>query len=93
MSPQRAEANLSRILDAMRPAIEITYQDLIKPHGVIWLCSSILFVLPRLLLELINIWLKSREPRNYYPFLNYEPLMPRSRLDIRQEFDWLPLLK
>lgn len=77
----------------IRPAIDIMYDDLIKQHGVLWLYSSILFVLPRLLPELITIWFKTRGTRKYYPFLNYESLLNRSLLEIRQDFDLLPFIK
>ena len=77
----------------IRPAIDIMYDDLIKQHGVLWLYSSILFVLPRLLPEVVAIWFKTRGKRKYYPFLNYESLLDRSLLEIRQQFDLLPLIK
>jgi hypothetical protein len=76
----------------IRPAIDIMYYDLIKQHGL-WLYSSILFVLPRLLPEVIVIWFKTRGTRKYYPFLDYQPLLHRSLLEIRQEFNLLPLIK
>jgi hypothetical protein len=59
----------------IKPAIQIMYDDLIKQHGVVWLYSSILLVLPRLLPELVAMWFKTRGARQYYPFLNYEPLL------------------
>ncbi|MBW4534465.1 MAG: hypothetical protein KME09_11070 [Pleurocapsa minor HA4230-MV1] len=76
----------------IRPAIDIMYDDLIKQHGL-WLYSSILFVLPRLLPEVIVIWFKTRGTRKYYPFLDYEFLLNRSLLEIRQEFSLLPLIR
>jgi hypothetical protein len=77
----------------IRPAIDIMYDDLIKQHGVLWLYSSILFVLPRLLPEVMSIWFKTRGTRKYYPFFAYEPLLNRSLLEIRQEFNLLPLIR
>ncbi|MEM8778582.1 MAG: hypothetical protein AAGF26_06865 [Cyanobacteria bacterium P01_G01_bin.49] len=77
----------------IRPAIDIMYDDLIRQHGVLWLYSSILFVLPRLLPEIITIWLKTRGTRKYYPFFDYEFLLNRSLLEIRQEFDLLAFIK
>lgn len=76
----------------IRPAIDIMYDDLIKQHGL-WLYSSILFVLPRLLPEVIVIWFKTRGTRKYYPFLDYEFLLNRSLLEIRQKFSLLPLIR
>ncbi len=76
----------------IKPAIDIMYDDLIKEHGVLWLYSSILFVLPRLLPEIIIIWFKTRGTRKYYPFLNYESLLNRFLLEIRQDFELLPLI-
>lgn len=37
---------------SISPAIKAMYDDLVKEHGVIWLYSSIFFVLPQLLPEL-----------------------------------------
>ncbi|WP_088242641.1 hypothetical protein [Calothrix rhizosoleniae] len=77
----------------IRPAIDIMYNDLIKQHGVLWLYTSILFVLPRLLPEILTIWFKTRGTRKYYPFLDYKSLLNCSLLEIRQEFDLLPFIK
>ncbi|PSB05710.1 hypothetical protein C7B62_24595 [Pleurocapsa sp. CCALA 161] len=77
----------------IRPAIDIMYHDLIKQHGVLWLYCSILFILPRLLPEVIIIWFKTRSTRKYYPFFDYDSLLKRSLLEIRQEFNLLPLIK
>lgn len=78
---------------AIKPAIDIMYDDLVKEHGVLWLYASIVIVLPRLLPEVVKIWFKTRGSRKYYPFLDYEPLLNRSLLEIRQEFGLLTLLK
>ncbi|MBW4562402.1 MAG: hypothetical protein KME32_14865 [Mojavia pulchra JT2-VF2] len=75
------------------PAIRVMYEDLIKQHGVLWLYSSIFLTLPQLLPELTQMWLKTRKRRRYVPFLNFEPLLERSLLEIRQEFDLLPFVK
>ena len=74
------------------PAVDIMYADLIERHGVIWLYSSILFELPRLLPELISMWLKTRDRQHFVPFLDFEPRLECSLLEIRQEFDLLPLI-
>ena len=76
----------------IKPAIDIMYDDLIKQHGVLWLYGSILFVLPRLLPEVLTIWFETRGTRKYYPFLNYEHLFNCSLLEIRQDFDLLPFI-
>lgn len=75
------------------PAIKVMYDDLIKEHGVIWLYASILFVLPQLLPELIFMWRKSRQRQRFVPFLDFEPLLNRSLLEIRQEFALLPFIR
>lgn len=74
------------------PAIKLMYDDLVKEHGVIWLYSSIFLVLPQLLPELISIWRKSRQRDRFVPFLDFEPLLDLSLLEIRQKFDLLPFL-
>ena len=75
------------------PAVDVMYEDLIKRHGVLWLVSSILIVVPQVLPELISIWFKTRKRQRYVPFLNFEPLLDRSLLDIRTEFEILPFIK
>lgn len=75
------------------PAVDVMYEDLIKRHGVVWLYLSILLVLPRLLPKLILIWFKTRNRRNRVPFLEFESLLNRSLLDIRQEFELVDLIK
>jgi hypothetical protein len=75
------------------PAVDVMYEDLIKRHGVIWLYFSILLVLPQLLPELILIWLKTRNRINRVPFLEFESLLNRSLLDIRQQFELLDFMK
>lgn len=77
----------------IRPAIDIMYDDLMRQHGVLWLYSSILVVLPRLLPEVIVIWFKTRGKRKYYPFFDFESLLNCSLLEIRQEFNLLSLIK
>ncbi|MCC5637579.1 hypothetical protein LC593_17385 [Nostoc sp. CHAB 5844] len=75
------------------PAIRIMYDDLIQQHGVLWLYSSIFLTLPQLLPELTFMWFKTRQRQNDVPFLNFDPLLERSLLEIRQEFDLLPFIK
>ncbi|BAZ66187.1 MAG: hypothetical protein KME28_20650 [Pelatocladus maniniholoensis HA4357-MV3] len=61
--------------------------DLVQPQGLLWLYSSILAVLPRLLPEIVLIWIKNRGRKQYWPYFDYEALFERSLLEIRQEFD------
>ncbi|BAY86208.1 hypothetical protein NIES267_57140 [Calothrix parasitica NIES-267] len=75
------------------PAVDVMYEDLIKRHGVIWLYVSIILVLPRLLPELVSIWFKTRNRQNRVPFLEFESLLNRSLLDIRQELGILDLIE
>lgn len=75
------------------PVVNIMYDDLVKQRGVLWLYGSIFRVLPRLLPELIMMWRKTRKRDRYVPFLNFEPLLDRPLLEIRQEFDLLPFIK
>ena len=75
------------------PAVDVMYEDLIKNRGTIWLYRSILFAVPRLLPELVVMWFKTRKRQHFVPFLNFEPLLDRSLLEIRQEFDLLPFIK
>ena len=75
------------------PAVDVMYEDFIKRHGVIWLYFSIISVLPRLLPELVSIWFKTRNRQNRVPFLEFESLLNRSLLDIRQELGILDLIE
>ncbi|MBW4687790.1 MAG: hypothetical protein KME40_22440 [Komarekiella atlantica HA4396-MV6] len=78
---------------SISPAIKVMYDDLVKEHGVIWLYTSIFFVLPQLLPELISMWRKSRQRERFVPFLDFEPMLDLSLSEIRQEFDLLPFIQ
>lgn len=75
------------------PAIRVMYDDLIKKHGVMWLYGSILLVFPILLPELIAIWFKAKRRHNFVPFLDFEPLLGKSLVEIRSSFDLFPFIK
>lgn len=75
------------------PAVDVMYEDMIKEKGALWLYGAILKVLPGVVLELIPVWCKTRNRHKLLPFLEFEPLLDRSLLDIRQEFDLLPFIK
>ncbi|AGY60112.1 hypothetical protein GKIL_3866 [Gloeobacter kilaueensis JS1] len=77
---------------AIGPAVKIMYDDLIKEHGSLWLYSSMLLVLPKLVPELIRLWWRNRGRGRFVPFLAFEPLLDRSLVEIRREFDLLPLM-
>lgn len=75
------------------PAVDVMYDDMIREKGVLWLYKSVLRVLPALIPALIPIWFKTRKRQKLVPFLGFEPLLDRSLLDIRQEFDLLQFIK
>ncbi|MCU0546342.1 MAG: hypothetical protein MUE44_29945 [Oscillatoriaceae cyanobacterium Prado104] len=75
------------------PAVDIMYDELIKEKGVLWLYGSMLSVLPGLISELLPIWLKTRKRQKILPFLEFEFLLDRPLLDIRQEYDLLQFIE
>jgi len=75
------------------PAVDVMYEDMIREKGTFWLYSTVLKVLPPLIPELFSLWFKTRNRKQRLPFLEFEPLLDRSLLEIRQEFDLLPLIK
>jgi len=75
------------------PAVDVMYEDMIREKGALWLYGAILRVLPGVILELIPIWFKTRNRQKLLPFLEFEPLLNRSLLDIRQEFDLLLFIR
>lgn len=75
------------------PAVDVMYEDMIREKGVLWLYRTILRVLPGVLVALIPIWFKTRNRQKLLPFLEFEPLLDRSLLEIRQEFDLLPFIE
>jgi hypothetical protein len=75
------------------PAVDVMYADMIKEKGVLWLYGAVLKVLPRLIPALISIWFKTRHSQKRLPFLEFELLLDRSLLEIRQEYDLLQLMK
>jgi hypothetical protein len=74
------------------PAVDVMYDDMIRDKGVLWLYGSVLRVLPALILALIPIWFKTRNRQQLVPFLEFEPLLDLSLLDVRQEFDLLQFI-
>jgi len=74
------------------PAVDVMYDDMIKRYGVVGLYISIISALPRLLPEFIFIWFKTRNRKNRVPFLEFEPLLNSSLLDIRKNFDILDFI-
>jgi hypothetical protein len=75
------------------PAVDVMYADMIKEKGVLWLYGAVLRVLPTLIPALIPIWFKTRNRQKLLPFLEFEPLLDCTLLDIRQEYDLLPFIK
>ncbi|MEL6320039.1 MAG: hypothetical protein AAFQ57_05240 [Cyanobacteria bacterium J06626_14] len=75
------------------PAVDVMYDDMIRKKGVLWLYGAVLRVLPALIPELIWIWFKTRDRTQRVPFLDFHPLLDRSLLDIRQEFDLLSFIQ
>lgn len=89
-----SECTFGRYLEMKNsPAVDVMYDDLIREKGALWLYSTILTTIPRLLPELISMWFKTRHRQKLVPFLDFEPLLDRSLLEIRQEFDLLPLIR
>lgn len=78
---------------AIGPAIQGMYKDFLDARGALWLYASIGLVLLRLLPELIFLWFKTRDRQRWVPFMEFEPLLDRPLLEIRQDFDLLPLMK
>jgi hypothetical protein len=74
------------------PAVDVMYADMIKEKGILWLYGSVLRVLPALIPVLIPIWFKTRKRQKLLPFLEFEPLLDRTLLSIRQEYDLLTLI-
>jgi hypothetical protein len=75
------------------PAVDIMYADMIREKGVLWLYGAVLRVLPTLIPALIPIWFKTRNWQKRLPFLEFEPLMDRSLLNIRKEFNVLQFIR
>ncbi len=75
------------------PAVDVMYDDMIKEKGVFWLYVEVPRVILPLIPEVISIWLKTRNHRKLLPFLDFDPLLERSLMEIRQEFDILKLIK
>lgn len=74
------------------PAVDLMYEDMIREKGVLWLYGEVLKALPALLPALIPLWFKTRNRQKLLPFLEFEPLLDRSLLEIRQEFDLLQFI-
>ncbi|WP_223280205.1 hypothetical protein [Nostoc sp. PA-18-2419] len=79
--------------ERQNPSVNVMYEDLLKRYGLIRLYSSIFSQSLRLVPEFISMWLKTRNHKTFLPFLNLEPMLDRSLLEIRQEFDLFPFIK
>jgi hypothetical protein len=75
------------------PAVDVMYADMIKEKGTLWLYGAVLRVLPPLIPILIPIWFKNRQRHQRLTFLDFEPLLDLTLLDIRQEYDLLELVE
>jgi hypothetical protein len=75
------------------PAVDVMYDDMIREKSVLWLYGEVFRVLPALIPELISIRFKTRKRQNRVPFLEFEPLLDHSLLDIRQAFNLLQFIK
>jgi hypothetical protein len=74
------------------PAVDVMYDDMIREKGLPWLYGAVIKVLPMLIPAVIQLWFKTRKRQQLVPFLEFEPLLDRSLLDIRQEFNLLELI-
>jgi hypothetical protein len=74
------------------PAVDVMYDDMIREKGTLWLYGQVLRVLPPLLPALVGLWFKTRHWPQRLPFLAFEPLLERSLLEIRQEFNLLQFI-
>lgn len=72
-------------------AIDLMYRDLMQDKGALWLYGEVLRVLPRLVPELAGLWFKTRHRSTTVPFFDFAPLLDKPLLEIRREFDLLPL--
>lgn len=89
-----SECTFQRYLEMKNsPAVDVMYADMIREKGALWLYSAVLREVPRLIPELIWMWIKTRDRHKLLPFLDFEPLLDRSLLEIRQEYDLLPLIQ
>lgn len=75
------------------PAVDVMYTDMIKEKSTLWLYSEVLKVTPKLIPTLIQLWLKTRQWSKRLPFLEFEPLLDRKLIDIRQTFNLLQLMQ
>ncbi len=74
------------------PAVDAMYDDMIREQGSIWLYGEVLKAIPALVPTIVSMWFKTRNRHKLLPFFEFEPLLDRSLLDIRQEFDLLELI-
>ncbi|AFY61211.1 hypothetical protein [Synechococcus sp. PCC 6312] len=75
------------------PAVDVMYDDMTREKGAFWLYGEVLKILPLLIPELISIWFKTRKREKRVPFLEFEPLLDQSLLNIRREFDLLQFIE
>jgi len=78
------------------PSVSATLDDVLKEQNALRFYSVSLISLLLVLPEIVVMWFQTRGHQNYWSYYEYEPMLDRSLLDIRQEFnllDFIPLRK
>lgn len=75
------------------PAVDVMYDDMIREKGLLWLYEEIVRVIPFLIPEIVSIWIKTSKRKKLVPFLEFEHLLDKTLMDIRQEFELLSFWK
>lgn len=74
------------------PAVDVMYDDMIKEKGTLWLYTRILRTLPKLLVELPLLRLQTKDWPKRLPFFDYEILLDKTLLEIRQDYNLLQFM-
>lgn len=78
------------------PSVSLTLDDVTKDQSKLSFYSSVAITLLRILPEVLMMWFETRGHQKPWLYFDFEPMLDRSVLEIRQEFDllrFIPLKK
>lgn len=74
------------------PSVSATLDNILKEQNPLCFYTLVVISLLLVLPEIVVMWFQTRGHQKYWPYYEYEPMLDRSLLDIRQEFNLLEFI-
>lgn len=74
------------------PSVSITFDDVVKERSPLSWYSWVVITLLRVLPEIFMMWFETRDHQKPWLYFDFEPMLDRSLIEIRQEFELLPFI-